>query len=52
MSNDEREPDVTPAESSGAITRTTAGTSIPPDQIDARAELENVLEDLDGYGER
>jgi len=52
MSNDTREPDATPAESSGENAREAADTSIPPEQADARAELKNVLEDLDGYGER
>ena len=52
MSNDTREPDATPAESSGESAHEVVETSLPPEQADARAELKNVLEDLDGYGER
>jgi len=52
MSSDEREPDVTPSESSVEINHEVADTPLSPEQTDARAELENVLEDLEGYGER
>ena len=52
MSSDEREPDVTPSESSVEINHEVADTPFSPEQTDARAELENVLEDLEGYGER
>ena len=52
MSNDAKEPEAVTPESSGSAARDAADTSTPADQTDARAELENVLEDLDGYGER
>jgi len=52
MSNDDRDPDATTRGSSAPTDREGTDTTTPPDQSDARAELANVLEDLDGYGER
>ena len=52
MSNDASEPDAASPEESESTNREPADTSAPQAQADARAELENVLEDLDGYGER
>ena len=52
MSNERQEPDAAAPENSGSTAGETADTSIPPDQTAARAELQSVLEDLDGYGER
>ena len=52
MSNERKEPDAATPENAGSTTRETADIPISPDQTVARAELQNVLEDLDGYGER
>ena len=50
--SDKNEPADTTQENSAGIDRDNAKNPTPPDQADARAELANVLDDLEGYGER